>query len=204
MKAFERHRAGRTDGNESLTPHEIETRVRHLTIVAANLFKRGAYEPAFESLMKAYLLDPGSPHVVACEKTLLPALEMLRQRGSFATSDSSGSSPQHFQLARLLVQQMERVAATPQQDSSAVQPDDKNSPATDPARLLQQRRIEALKQKHEQAKKEREQRMWRDASSPPKILTKNEEPPPPEKPLTESQKLSTGLLAKLKQGKFFG
>ncbi len=176
--------------------------MKRLTSVATNLFKRGSYEPAFESLMKAYFLDPTSPHVLACEKTLMPALEMLRQRGSFSTSDLSGASGQNLQLARLLTQLASKPssAAEPPKDATP----DRNSPLADPARILQQQRIDALRLKHEQAKKEREKEMWRNASKPPRAVGKTADPSaPPEKPLTESQKVQGSLLSKLKQGKFF-
>ena len=54
---------------------ELQARVKRLTNVAINLFERGSYETAFDSLMKAYLLDPTSAYVMNCEKTLLPAIE---------------------------------------------------------------------------------------------------------------------------------
>lgn len=57
---------------------EIQNRIRRLTSAAENFLENGAYKNAFESLMKAYLLDPLSPFVIACERTVLPAWEQAR------------------------------------------------------------------------------------------------------------------------------
>jgi hypothetical protein len=195
----------RRPGDEFLSPQELESRVKRLTTVAVNLFRRGSYEPAFETLTKAYLLDPSSPHVIACEQTLMPALEFMRKRGSFSKADDRAGSSENLQLARVLLQQMERLAKgggnLPTNSAT-----DKNSPSTDPAKILQQQRIEALKRQHEETKKKREVQMWRNASNPPKILSKKMEEPqaePGDQP-SEAQKISGGLLSRLKQGKFFG
>lgn len=188
--------------DEAAEAAKIESQVRRLTAVATNLFKRGSYEPAFESLMKAYLLDPTSPYVLACEKTLMPALEMMRRRGSFSTSDMSGSGGQNVQLARLLTE-MASKSRIREKEAKKNAPD-KNSPLADPAKILQQQRVEALRQRHEQAKKEHELRMWREASDPPKVVGKNDaQPDSADKPGPDSQQPPGGLLSKLKQGKFF-
>jgi tetratricopeptide (TPR) repeat protein len=71
-----------------MTP-ELQARVKRLTNVAINLFERGSYETAFDSLMKAYLLDPSSSYVMNCEKTLLPAIELMRKRGTIASSPTA-------------------------------------------------------------------------------------------------------------------
>jgi hypothetical protein len=202
---FGRHIFGRR-GDESLSPEKIEARVTRLTAVAVNLFKRGSYEPAFETLMKAYLLDPSSPHVIACEKTLMPAWELMRKRGTFAKADNQSGSSENLQLARVLIQQMEQLAGGPA-GSPPNRAADKNSPTSDPVKILQAQRIEALKRQHEEAKKQRELQMWRNASKPPTIIPKKDEKRQKSgsvRQLTESQKISGGLLSKLKQGKFFG
>ncbi len=64
-----------------LSPVEKEARVLQLTSAARQLMKLGLSEPAFESLMKAYLIDPLSPQVLSCEKTVLPAWELTRKHG---------------------------------------------------------------------------------------------------------------------------
>jgi predicted Zn-dependent protease len=52
---------------------ENQRRVRNLTSSADYFMSRGAIDNAFESLMRAYLLDPAAPEVVACEQRILPA-----------------------------------------------------------------------------------------------------------------------------------
>ena len=64
---------------------DVQRRVKRLTGAASQLLERGAYETAFETLMKAYLLDPTSPDVIECEKTLLPTWESMRKLGTAST-----------------------------------------------------------------------------------------------------------------------
>ena len=68
------------NGIQSLA--DVQRRVKRLTGAASQLLERGAYETAFETLMKAYLLDPTSPDVIECEKTLLPTWESMRKKGA--------------------------------------------------------------------------------------------------------------------------
>ena len=63
-----------------LSPQEKETRILQLTSAAKQLLKLGLNEQAFESLMRAYLLDPMSSHVIACEKAVLPAWEIMQRQ----------------------------------------------------------------------------------------------------------------------------
>ncbi|MER3523410.1 MAG: hypothetical protein C4326_04915 [Ignavibacteria bacterium] len=55
----------------------VQRRVRILTDSADYFFSRGAVDKAFELLMRAYLLDPLAPEVLACEKRILPAWQRL-------------------------------------------------------------------------------------------------------------------------------
>ena len=73
----------RQAGEEAvLTPQETRARVRQLVETAGALLGRGQSENAFEMLMKAYLLDPLAPEVIACEGKVLPVWELSRkQRG---------------------------------------------------------------------------------------------------------------------------
>ncbi len=73
---------------EQVTP-ELQARVKRLTNVAINLFERGSYETAFDSLMKAYLLDPTSTYVMNCERTLLPAIELMKKRGTMTSPQAT-------------------------------------------------------------------------------------------------------------------
>jgi hypothetical protein len=63
-----------------LTPEELRLRVHQLVVNADALLSRGQSESAFESLMKAYLLDPLAPEVLSCEKRVLPAWELTRNQ----------------------------------------------------------------------------------------------------------------------------
>jgi hypothetical protein len=62
-----------------LTPAQTATRILQLTSAARQLVKLGLSEAAFESLLKAYLMDPIHPQVLACEKIVLPAWELTRK-----------------------------------------------------------------------------------------------------------------------------
>ncbi len=63
-----------------LSSQELRLRVRQLVANADALLTRGLSENAFESLMKAYLLDPLAPEVLSCEQRVLPAWEMTRNQ----------------------------------------------------------------------------------------------------------------------------
>jgi tetratricopeptide (TPR) repeat protein len=63
-----------------LSSQELRLRVRQLVANADALLSRGLSENAFESLMKAYLLDPLAPEVLSCEQRVLPAWEMTRNQ----------------------------------------------------------------------------------------------------------------------------
>lgn len=63
-----------------LTPEEVHLRVHQFVANADALLSRGQSESAFESLMKAYLLDPLAPEVLSCEKRVLPAWESTRNQ----------------------------------------------------------------------------------------------------------------------------
>lgn len=65
-----------------LTLQETRARVLQLVKSADELLGRGQSENAFDALMKAYLLDPVAPEVIACEGKVLPVWELSRkQRG---------------------------------------------------------------------------------------------------------------------------
>lgn len=59
--------------HDQASPHDdVHKRVRSLTSNAEYFLSRGAVDNAFESLMRAYLLDPLAPEVIACEQRVLP------------------------------------------------------------------------------------------------------------------------------------
>ena len=59
---------------------DAQMRIRSLTSSAEYFLSRGAVDNAFESLMRAYLLDPVAPEVLACEQRVLPAWQKLHGR----------------------------------------------------------------------------------------------------------------------------
>jgi hypothetical protein len=64
---------------EGESSEQIRLQIRQLTDTATVLLNRGLSESAFDSLMKAYLLDPLNPDVLACESRVLPVWEKARQ-----------------------------------------------------------------------------------------------------------------------------
>lgn len=62
------------------SPQELQVRIRRLTNAAENFLETGSFKNAFDSLMKAYLLDPMSPYVITCEKSVLPEWERARRQ----------------------------------------------------------------------------------------------------------------------------
>jgi hypothetical protein len=63
-----------------LSSEDVHRRVKML-VDAANVFLgRGLNESAFESLMRAYLLDPLAPEVISGEQKILPVIEMMGDR----------------------------------------------------------------------------------------------------------------------------
>jgi hypothetical protein len=64
---------------------ELDVQITRLTGAAEQYLKRGQSALAFDSLMEAYLLDPLNPHVVSCEKDVLPAWEAFRNKQSVPT-----------------------------------------------------------------------------------------------------------------------
>ena len=74
--------AGIRDIEPVLTPAELQTRIRQLTTMAERYLERGSLDTAFDTLMKAYLLDPVSPFVLSCERNVLPAWQSLHAHPS--------------------------------------------------------------------------------------------------------------------------
>lgn len=161
---------------------DIDAQIRKLTTKASELIRRGAYETAFDSLMNAYFLDPVSPTLMESEKTLLPAIELMRRQ----KSGKEGS---------------QRMNGLPSLPPSARKPDAGSLSAKDSQRL------EELKRQKESERMERERAMWREASRLPRILEEILEPVPPKDldgpvPAADGEKESEGFFAKLRHGKF--
>jgi hypothetical protein len=169
--------------NEKARPAEdLDIQIKKLTSKASELIRRGAYETAFDSLMNAYFLDPVSPTLMESEKTLLPAIEMMRRQ----KTGKEGS------------QRMNGMSSIPpsgrKPDSSALSTQDSQ-------------RLEELKRQKEAERMERERAMWREASRLPRILEEMLEPVPPKDPENppppaDEQKEPGGFFSKLRHGKF--
>ena len=168
------------DGEHGQSAAETETRVRKLTDMASELFRRGAYETAFDSLMNAYLLDPVSPSVMETERTILPALEMLRRQRT-----TKGES-----------ERMSHLPAMPGSERRVEGPLHNEEEA---------RRLEELKRQREQEREEKERAVWREASRIPRIFEQNMlSPEPPKKQPAEQPKETSGFFTKLRRGKLLG
>jgi hypothetical protein len=157
---------------DSLASEDIPARVRHLTNVAEQFLESGSSEKAFESLMKAYLLDPLSPYVAASEKAILPVWENAR-RGSLSVD-----VPQHMKHQEGFISHELRG---------------------EPFSPGQQARVETLKHQKEQERQEKERSEWRDASKP---LMPSGEDSGNTKESSQQAPQTGGLFSKLKLGKF--
>lgn len=94
--------------DEDEGPEQIRLRVRQLTDTAQILLNRGLHESAFESLMKAYLLDPMSPDVLACEQRVLPAWEQTKAQRGTATLSPDDTRRLEALLRDKKVEQLEK------------------------------------------------------------------------------------------------
>jgi tetratricopeptide (TPR) repeat protein len=79
---------GHRGAPQTLSDQETTRRIRELTETAQVLLNRGLRESAFDTLMRAYLLDPLHPDVISCEQKVLPAWEDLRRLRSLAPTPS--------------------------------------------------------------------------------------------------------------------
>jgi len=198
--------AARADSLSAESDHVIDSRVKRLTVVATNLFERGSYESAFQSLVKAFLLAPMHPHVVECQKTLQPAIRLLKERGSVIGLDIVNGTP---------VQPGDTSSTVFVGEGEGLLPDASDGPGLLPRQnhmarampALHEGRLEILKRQKERERSERERAMWREASGPLKVygqriesVGENNETPISK----ESVKPQTSFFAKLKQGKFLG
>ena len=169
--------------SEKVRPAEdVDAQIRKLTNKASELIRRGAYETAFDSLMNAYFLDPVSPTLMESEKTLLPAIEMMRKQ----KTGKEGS------------QRMTGLSSLP---PSGRRPENAALSTQDSQRL------EELKRQKEVERMERERAMWREASRLPRILEEMLEPVPPKDleappPPDPDPKEPGGFFSKLRHGKF--
>ena len=127
-----------------LPADNVQIQVQRLTAMAHNLYERGSYDTAFESLMKAYMLDPLSTDVEREESVIVPAFELMQKRGTMGSQADSVRPT----VAQLLQQGLAS-----------------NVPA--PAVSGELSRIDQLKQQKEQERVASERAMWRKASEAP-------------------------------------
>jgi len=134
-------------------------RVQRLTLMARDLFERGSYEMAFQTLVKASQLAPTSPYVLECQKTLSPAMELLRKPGTVTgvhvPAGGSSASREESEEANW----RRRIVSPPKKQ---------REPELDPLEV----RIQALRQRKELERREHEMAMWREAAKPPRIQQK--------------------------------
>ena len=193
------------DDDQPLTPDAIHTKIRFLTNMANQYLESGSSEKAFHSLMKAYLLDPLSPYVVAAEKTVLPAWEILKtDKHIIVAAESSASQPAPVQMLNsTLDKEFQTMAPSPFNDI--------NSPSLPrPVRSMdsstdEQLRMEMLRQQKEHERVEKERVIWREASKPPKIFGEDDPatfPAPPREEQQQPRAHSGGLFSRLRLGKF--
>jgi hypothetical protein len=83
-----------------LSPQEIRARIFQYTTTAQILLKQGLSEPAFDALMKAYLLDPVNPDVIACEKSVLPVWENSRRLRTAGTTSKPLTDQERLQVLK--------------------------------------------------------------------------------------------------------
>ena len=150
--------------------------VKRLTKVACTLNARGSVGPAFESLMNAYLLDPLSPDVLAAEQVILPAVELMRERGMVTTQAPT--------TAQLLHQHVSSGASGQNTEQ----------------------RLEMLKLAKEQEREEKERAIWRKASEAPHQSTEAPSGNQSEVngATTPSGKPQEGFFSKMRHGKLLG
>jgi len=193
------------DEESNLTPEDIHTKIRFLTNMANQYLESGSSEKAFHSLMKAYLLDPVSPYVVAAEKTILPAWESLRTRNypPGVEQRSVSESDKEIVTTRGLDKESQLMSPLPFND---INPEPLPRPVRSlPSTTDEQLRMEMLRQQKEQERVEKERAIWREASKPPKIFGDDDPmnfPAPPKEEQQQPKPHSGGLFSRLRLGKF--
>jgi len=145
--------------DEGIKPPETQTvasntgtsdLIRELTDIAQELAKLGLPDPAFDALMRAYLIDPMSPDVISCEKSVLPLWNLARAQNSTVRSEA------------------ERITPVPTASAPAPQPVQHVDPPEN-----EEARLEMLRQQKEMERSEKEREVWREASRVPRFLKFN-------------------------------
>jgi tetratricopeptide (TPR) repeat protein len=185
------------EDDQSLTPQDIPTKIRFLTNMAEQYLESGSSERAFDSLMKAYLLDPSSPYVIASEKAILPAWETSRSQMNMLNANRS------LDLSNNISNKESQTMA--QTNTNGINNITPRSFQQEPPSADERLRMEMLTQQKEQERLEKERSEWRDASRPFKIFGEDDamNESTPQEPAPERPKPQTsGLFSKLRLGKF--
>jgi hypothetical protein len=186
-----------------LTPEDVPKKIRFLTNMADQYLEGGSSEKAFDSLMKAYLLDPLSPYVIAAEKTVLPAWETLRRQNHRVGFDPS--DPTFNELNNM--SNIGTANMAPPSSNSLGSPfNPRPSQSTSlPQSAEEQLRMEILKQQKEQERLEKERTVWREASKAPRVFGEDDPTslsPSQQQAQEQPKPRPTGLFSRLRLGKF--
>jgi hypothetical protein len=123
----------RQSGEEAvLTPQETRARVLKLVESADALLGRGQSENAFEALMKAYLLDPCAPEVIACEGKVLPVWELSRKQRGIGDARLSDQQRMDLLKGKKQTEQNEIERAAWHEPSPGKEPPGNHSEPEDP------------------------------------------------------------------------
>jgi hypothetical protein len=133
---------------------EQNARVRRLTTVALSLLERGAVESAFQALMKAYIVDPAGPEIIACANKVLPAWEAFCARAGDARVNPA---PRRTDDSGAAAAEARRIASVGGGAASG-------SVQSNAGASIYERRILALKRQREAERCASEREMWRAAS----------------------------------------
>jgi hypothetical protein len=130
-------------------------------MVATNLYERGSFEEAVQSLMKAHLLDAKSPHVEQCERLLRPALETMR-KGRAASPAAPKPMSEEVETGRGDISAYLQRQALPVSRpvvAGAIEREPR-------AAAGDSRRIEMLRARQDLERRKHEIQQWRQASGP--------------------------------------
>lgn len=180
------------------------SRVKLLTIVATNLYERGAYDQAIQSLMKAHLLDPDNPRVMECERTIRPALEELRRRTTAPLVPRTPKPTEDLVPVMDLSKYLEHTGGSVRHEhlDTPSRIEQLRAEAADVVAPEEQRRVQALQARQALERRKRELLLWGRASGsipPPDRLPH----PLPRLPKSESPTgaLRERILARLRRNR---
>jgi hypothetical protein len=164
-----------------------QARLRRLLMVAVTLQERGAYEAAYDTVLKAEEMSPVDGEVVALKERIRPQYEI-----AMARKNGEGSPSRRTDLPGVAASMAVKLLTD---DIASVPP-----PAAPPTES--EMRIDVLRKQREQQRQLREQQMWRQAGAnvtPPP----GEETPRATRPAVPPPAGKSGLLSSLFKGKMF-